>query len=90
LGDEATVDAAKLLIHQARVEPGTAAMLCDVLDYVWAEVSPQFDGHPAKIHGPMTIANCLVTFAETGERDPLVLRREALSRVRALLQPAKK
>jgi hypothetical protein len=86
-GVNAVVDTAKLLIYQAKLDPGTAAMLCDVLDQVWTQVAPQFDGHPAKIQGPMTIANCIITFAEAGERDPSVLSREARSRVRDLLRP---
>jgi hypothetical protein len=86
----APVDAAKLLIGQAKVDSITATMLIDVLEHTWASVADQFDGHPAKIYGPITIANYLVTLAETGERDTLILERSALSRVQALLQPAKK
>ena len=84
------MDAAKLLIGQAKVDPLTATMLIDVLEHTWASVADQFDGHPARIYGPITIANYLVTLAETGERDTLILERSALSRVQALLQPAKK
>lgn len=65
-------------------------MLADLLEDTWASVAPQFHSHANKIYGPMTIANCLVTLAEAGERDPLALRRAALSRVQALLQPVKK
>ena len=86
----APVDAAKLLIGQAKVDPLTVTMLIEVLEHTWASVADQFQGHPAKIYGPITIANYLVTLVETGERDALVLRRSALSRVQALLQPAKK
>ena len=89
-GHGATVHAAKLLIHQAKVEPPTATMLIGLLEHTWTSVADQFDGHPAKIYGPMTIANSLVTLAEAGERDTSVLRSSALSRVQALLQPAKK
>jgi hypothetical protein len=84
------VDAAKLLIRHSKVEPHTATMLIEVLEHTWASVADQFHGHPAKIYGPITIANSLVTLAEGGERDTSVLRRSSLSRVQALLQPAKK
>jgi hypothetical protein len=33
------------------------------------------------------MANSLISLAEQGERDPLVLRRFALSRARELLEP---
>ena len=81
------MEAAKLLVHQANVDHGTAKMLCDVLEHAWASVQPQFEGHLAKIRGAVTIANSLITLADQGERDPLVLRAFALSRVRELLEP---
>ena len=65
------MDAAKLLIDQAKVDPLTVTMLIEVLEHTWASVADQFQGHPAKIYGPITIANYLVTLAETGERDAL-------------------
>ena len=83
------MDAAKLLIDQAKVDPLTVTMLIEALEHTWASVADQFQGHPAKIYGPITIANYLVTLAETGERDALVLRRSALSRVQSLLRPPK-
>jgi DNA transposition AAA+ family ATPase len=81
------MDQATSLLHQAPFDDRTIAMFCRVLEDGWVEIGVHFVGRAAEKAGRMNIADGILGLDKTGQRDPQILKRYAVSRAHALLGP---
>ena len=75
---------AKRLLEQAPFDQTTVQMLCQVLDEGWRSIATE-PGGVAERAVRKNLADAILAMARAGHRDPIVLRRHAVSRARALL-----
>jgi hypothetical protein len=83
------MDQATSLLRHAPFDRSTVGMLCRVLEDGWVEIAIKCKRRrvPDKA-GRMNLADGILALARAGQRNPEVLKFYAVSRARALLDPA--
>jgi hypothetical protein len=82
------MDQATSLLRQAPFDRPTVLMLCLALEDAWLSVRPDFVHRKAEKAGRMNVADGILALARSGQRNPEILRRYAISRALSLLGPA--